>query len=143
MSINDRNRPLYMIGVAAELAGMHPEFTDYFYIFQEETPEVIIEGKPAQTHWLSIADDCPEEGHTEITVSDEQEERLTGNKDMFKILTQVYYYKKVTFEMTYLVNKYARERIERMTENVDRMLNMIVSRDPDKLTLSELIQEKG
>ncbi len=126
-----------------ELAGMHPEFTDYFYIFQEETPEVIIEGKPAQTHWLSIADDCPEEGHTEITVSDEQEERLTGNKDMFKILTQVYYYKKVTFEMTYLVNKYSRERIERMTENVDRMLNMIVSRDPDKLTLSELIQEKG
>ena len=25
MSINDRNRPLYMIGVAAELAGMHPQ----------------------------------------------------------------------------------------------------------------------
>ena len=25
MSINDRNKPLYMIGVAAELAGVHPQ----------------------------------------------------------------------------------------------------------------------
>ncbi|MCR4655384.1 MAG: amino acid adenylation domain-containing protein [Lachnospiraceae bacterium] len=121
-----------------ELAGMYPEFTDYFYIFQEETPEVIIEGKPAKTHWLSIAEDCPRESRTGITV-DEKEERLTGNKDMFKILTQVYYYKTVMFEMTYLVNRYSRERIERMVENVDRMLSVIVSADPDKLTLSELI----
>ena len=25
MAVNDRNRPLYMIGVAAELAGVHPQ----------------------------------------------------------------------------------------------------------------------
>ena len=25
MAINDRNRPVYMIGVAAELAGVHPQ----------------------------------------------------------------------------------------------------------------------
>ncbi|MBQ8970425.1 MAG: amino acid adenylation domain-containing protein [Lachnospiraceae bacterium] len=122
-----------------EMAEKYPGFMDYGYVYHQKPLSTTIEETEAKLHWLTITDDCPEG----LIVSETAEEGLDASgacdDGLFKILTQVYEYDRIVYELTYRVNRYSRERIEAMAGDVDRMLTALICGDVTKLTVGELI----
>ena len=57
---------------------------------------------------------------------------------LFKILTQVYETDAVIYELTYKINRYSRTRIEKMAEDVDRILLRIAREDIERVTIGDV-----
>ncbi len=64
--------------------------------------------------------------------------RLTACLASFKLLTQVYETDAVIYELTYKINCYSRTRIEKMADDVDRILLRIAREDVERITIGDV-----
>ncbi len=119
-----------------EMLASHPDFFDYGIIYQTDSGILKMDGKDAFIRWLSVNNDCPQD-MVEYVEADPK-----GHKEPYKMLTQVYSYDEVTYEISYLVNRYKKERIEAMIFDVERMLSMLLKDKDNELTMGKLTEEQ-
>ena len=121
-----------------EMAGMYPGLMDYYYLYQIQHPELEMDGKKASIHSLSVRDDCKEGMLLQESVEEDTESPVVCDDGLFKILTQVYETDAVIYELTYKINRYSRTRIEKMAEDVDRILLRIAREDIERVTIGDV-----
>ena len=121
-----------------EMAGMYPGLMDYNYLYQIQHPELEMDGKKASIHSLSVRDDCKEGMLLQESVEEDTESPVVCDDGLFKILTQVYETDAVIYELTYKINRYSRTRIEKMAEDVDRILLRIAREDIERVTIGDV-----
>ena len=128
-----------------ELNEMYPGFMDYGYTYQTPSREVSIGGQKIATKWLTVAEDCLAgtiESDSEAS-DDTVKTPDVCDEGLYKILTQVYDYDEVIYELSYRVNLYKRERIEEMVSDVERMLLMAIEDEKTTLTLADLMEGRN
>ena len=121
-----------------EIAGMYPGLMDYNYLYQIQHPELEMDGKKASIHSLSVRDDCKEGMLLQESVEEDTESPVVCDDGLFKLLTQVYETDAVIYELTYKINRYSRTRIEKMAEDVDRILLRIAREDIERVTIGDV-----
>ncbi len=121
-----------------EIAEWYPGFMDYGYLYQPRHLETEMNGEKAVLHSLSIRDDCEEGLVVQEAANEDMKSSAACEDGLFKILTQVYEFDPVVYELTYMVSRYSRKRIEEMAEDVDRMLLRIVTGDAAHLTVGDV-----
>lgn len=125
-----------------ELNERYPGYMDYGYTYQTDPQAVSIGEKKVITKWLTVAEDCPE-GTIEpdrASPDDTVKTSAACDEGLYKIWTQVYDYNEVTYELSYKVNVYKKERIEEMVSDVERMLLMAIEDEKTTLTLADLME---
>lgn len=114
-----------------EMLEIQPKLMSYQYLFQEGLPDQIMDGKTAKIIFL----DPPVEGLPE------DDENANTQQQIYEVLTQVYWQDTVTIQLSYQANKYSRERMQKMAENMNRMLKKAVSAGNSDITLETLMNE--
>ena len=97
-----------------------------------------MDGKKAILHSLSIREDCKEGMVVQKSVEEDTESPVVCDDGLFKLLTQVYENDTVEYELTYKINRYSRKRIEKMAEDVDRILLRIAREDVERVTIGDV-----
>ena len=125
-----------------EIVDRYPGVMDYNYLYQIGHPELEMGGKKASLHSLSVRDDCKEGVVVHESAEGNMESPATCDDGLFKLLTQVYEFDTVVYELTYKINRYSRKRIEKMAEDVDRMLLNIAGGDVDRITIGDVLNDR-
>ncbi len=115
----------------AEMLEMQPKLMSYQYLFQEDSPDQIMDGKAAKT----ISLDPP------IERQSAGDEDASSEQQIYEVVTQVFWKDTVSIQLSYQANKYSGEQIRKMADNMDRMLKRAVAAGDGDITLKTLMDE--